>query len=219
MDQLFQVIDWFTQPSDVHWCEPKYSVTPHFAEFWNTLTGVPYVLLALWGFTHSRGLKRLLWVQVAFIGIGTSAFHGTLTLGGQLLDEISIVLFLATAGSALLQLRLLYSRLIHLGLVTCMLVHPPTNCYALFGVGILVVGPMTYRFYYVENFRLRVKIFTMCVLTIGGIICWCLDKFDCAGNGYLHAIWHLIMVFVAWLVIESLYTPVDIRPLIKVRVV
>lgn len=202
-----QLAEWLSQPSNVLWCESKYTITPHVAEFWNTLTGIPYVLLGLWGYSNTTNIKCILWLQVIFIGIGTSAFHGTLTLGGQLLDEISIVLFLATAGSALLEIRSLYSQLIHIGLVICMLVHPATNCYALFGVGLLVVLPMTIRFCNVPNVIYRLKISTMCILTIAGIICWCFDKFDCAGGGYLHAIWHLIMIFVAWLVIESIDLP------------
>lgn len=202
-----KLTEWLSQPSDVLWCESKYSISPHVAEFWNTLTGIPYILLGLWKFGNTTNVKRMLWLQVTFVGIGTSAFHGTLTLGGQLLDEISIVLFLATAGSILLNIRPFYSRLMHTGLVVCMLVHPSTNCYALFGVGLLVAWPMTVRFCSVSNMIYRLKILAMCVLTIAGIVCWCFDKFDCAGEGYLHAVWHLIMILVAWLVIECISLP------------
>lgn len=185
--------EYFTQASNVEWCEDKYVITPYIAEFWNTLTGIPYMYMAIVGVLTARTrFERALWTEVFFIGFGTSMFHGTLTLGGQLVDEIAIILFLMTSSMRLNHVHQLYQSVIYIASVALMLIYPQINCYMLFVVGLAVAAPLGNRM--IKERYDRLQIFMTGALTIAGIICWSIDKFECGGWGYLHALWHIIML-------------------------
>jgi hypothetical protein len=85
--------------SHLDWCEENYAVTPLIAEFWNTWSGLvlcfPVAPLAAWLFarTQMRVEPRLylLWVLMCAAGLGSAYFHATLSLAGQILDEMSVI--------------------------------------------------------------------------------------------------------------------------------
>lgn len=184
------IYEYFMQTSDVEWCETKYAITSYVAEFWNTITGIPYVYMAINGIMQSKTrIERIMWIEVMFIGIGTSLFHGTLTLGGQLVDEIAIIMFLMTASMTLMKMR--YQFFVYIISFGIMLIYPAINCYMLFGVGLSVAIPLGHQMLQNKN---RLRIIITGIMVIIGIICWSIDKFECGGWGYLHAIWHLIMM-------------------------
>ncbi len=210
--------DWLSQPSEVSWCESKYVYTDQIAEFWNTVSALPYLLLALYGLRRaSSWLERIMWVEVLFVGVGTAVFHGTLMLGGQLLDEISIVLLLMTATAALSRAPVWFSVISHVAAVAAMFAFPPMNCFMLFGVGLSVVVPIVWRVW--QQRIPRGISLAMLSLTLAGIACWGLEKSSCGhalpGFGflgdYLHAVWHLIMVMVIWLLVNTVVEFVEHR--------
>jgi hypothetical protein len=66
------------------------------AEFWNTVSSVPLSLVALLGlyFAFKYRYPRRIAVSyfgVFIVGLGSVAFHSTLTKWGQALDELSMV--------------------------------------------------------------------------------------------------------------------------------
>lgn len=88
---------WQGPPANVDWCEPNYVVTPYVAEWWNTLSSLPMVALGAFGLWRwSRlpgGLRRHAWLfaGLGMVGVGSTAFHGTLLRAAQALDELPMV--------------------------------------------------------------------------------------------------------------------------------
>eukprot|EP00755_Sulcionema_specki_P013389 Sspe_Gene.53854::Locus_29744_Transcript_1_1_Confidence_1.000_Length_2085::g.53854::m.53854/K04711/ACER3, YDC1; dihydroceramidase len=87
---------WEPITASVDWCEENYAVTQYVAEFLNTLSSVPIFTLGVWALR--QGLSRgdtppylLACGAMMIIGIGSMAFHGTLTRLGQYLDEIPML--------------------------------------------------------------------------------------------------------------------------------
>ena len=85
--------------SHIDWCEHNYAHTPHIAEFWNTGSGLvlcfPIAPMAAWLFRRMqlRVEPRLciLWALMCAAGLGSAYFHATLSLAGQILDEMSVI--------------------------------------------------------------------------------------------------------------------------------
>lgn len=80
-------------------CEPNYQLSRFVAEPFNTFSNLSFVLLGLLGAAHeaSENAKRsyiFMYLTVSAIGLGSMAFHGTLTFLGQQLDELPMVWFL-----------------------------------------------------------------------------------------------------------------------------
>jgi dihydroceramidase len=102
-----QIGFWGAPTGSVDWCEPNYIYSPYVAEFFNTLSSLCIFLVALWGLVN--GLRHR-WVTktlvpfalMALVGLGSMAFHGTLSNWGQSLDELPML----WAASSLLYLSL-----------------------------------------------------------------------------------------------------------------
>jgi dihydroceramidase len=88
----------FGELSSVDWCEPNYVHSAYVAEWWNTLSSVAIVALALYGLWQAL-LRRPLELRfvvgfgmMALVGLGSMAFHGTLLRSAQATDELPMVL-------------------------------------------------------------------------------------------------------------------------------
>ena len=86
----------FFGPSTLDWCERNYAVLSFVAEFWNTVSNVAMVVLALVGLRACALLglarhHRASFAGLLAIGVGSAAFHGTLLYGAQLLDELPMI--------------------------------------------------------------------------------------------------------------------------------
>ncbi|RXK41635.1 dihydroceramidase [Tremella mesenterica] len=82
--------------STIDWCELNYSVTPYVAEFVNTLTNLPTVLLGLYGawVAYNGGLKNrylACYLGLSLIGLGSFGFHMSLRWEWQLMDELPMI--------------------------------------------------------------------------------------------------------------------------------
>ena len=87
---------WVATASE-DWCEPNYQYSIYIAEYWNTLSSLPMVVLSLFSLYAGlrQGHSRSLLVGsalTALVGLGSIWFHGTLHYGGQALDELCMVL-------------------------------------------------------------------------------------------------------------------------------
>ncbi|KAI3653235.1 hypothetical protein MP228_002660 [Amoeboaphelidium protococcarum] len=90
-------LGWFGQrTATLDWCEENYMVSFYIAEFWNTLSNMAIVDLALLGLYLTyiyRFQIRYYWayVSLVIVGIGSWAFHMTLIYEMQLLDELPML--------------------------------------------------------------------------------------------------------------------------------
>ena len=92
---------WGPVTSSIDWCEHNYVVTPYVAEFFNATSNAIMVILGLLGalkavrYGHERRFV-VLYACLALVGVGSLAFHGTLTHVGQQGDETPMI-FLSCA--------------------------------------------------------------------------------------------------------------------------
>jgi len=84
--------------SPVDWCEPNYVHSSYIAEFFNTISNFPVILLPLVGIRlnklyFSHVTSNAIWIYCAFliVGVFSAYYHATLSLAGQLLDELGIL--------------------------------------------------------------------------------------------------------------------------------
>jgi len=87
---------WGKSTASVDWCEKNYEVCSFVAEFWNTITSSFIAVLGLVGLyltLREKIEKRfaVLYAGIIVIGLGSVAFHGTLLLECQLLDELPMI--------------------------------------------------------------------------------------------------------------------------------
>lgn len=81
--------------SDIDWCEGNYHYFPAIVEFWNTLSSFSFVIFGIYGITNTLFSKiKTAYFLLCVIGFTSAYFHSTLSLFGQLLDEVSILIFI-----------------------------------------------------------------------------------------------------------------------------
>jgi len=88
---------WGASDAMNQFCEAKYAMTPYIAEFWNTISNIPaFIIPGMYFFFHSKttqgGRSTLMWVLFLLMGFGSFAFHCTMRLKWELLDEIPMIL-------------------------------------------------------------------------------------------------------------------------------
>ncbi|KAJ2778958.1 alkaline ceramidase ydc1 [Coemansia javaensis] len=100
---------WGERTSTIDWCEENYAVSNYIAEFWNTLTNLAMVMLAVLGACSSirngHG-KRVTAMYAVFlvVGLGSMCFHATLKYSTQLLDELPMLYLCATGLYAIVEI-------------------------------------------------------------------------------------------------------------------
>jgi len=88
---------WGNHTSSLDWCEDNYTHSHLIAEFWNTTSNIPFIVLGVWGMLMTKGLpnrSRYLLAHsfLVTIGVGSAVFHGTLKWHAQvLLDELPMI--------------------------------------------------------------------------------------------------------------------------------
>jgi len=88
--------DWGYHTGTIDWCETNYSHSPYIAEFVNTLTNLPTILLGIYGVWHTtqNGIPLrygLCYLGLSLIGVGSFGFHASLRWEWQLMDELPMV--------------------------------------------------------------------------------------------------------------------------------
>ncbi|TDL20981.1 alkaline phytoceramidase [Rickenella mellea] len=97
---------WGPVTATLDWCEANYQFSHFIAEMANTMSNIFTILLALHGarmMLQEKLPKRYVYgyIGVALIGIGSFAFHATLTFEAQLADELPMIYVVANACSFL----------------------------------------------------------------------------------------------------------------------
>ncbi|XP_063971994.1 alkaline ceramidase [Diachasmimorpha longicaudata] len=207
--------------SPVDWCEGNYSISPLIAEFTNTLSNLVFLLLPPILMHLFRDYGRfvnpaihVIWFLLMVVGLSSAYFHATLSLIGQLLDELAI-LWVYMAGFCMFfprryfpifmnNDRKIFSALAVLATVIATglaLVHPAINAFALMCLGIPAFAYMFIELKRTKSarvYRLGVRCGAIWLLAVA---CWLNDRLFCdtwlsLNFPYLHALWHLF-IFIA----------------------
>ncbi|KAL9408783.1 hypothetical protein AB3S75_047215 [Citrus x aurantiifolia] len=197
------------------WCEKNYVYSSYIAEFLNTLSNVPCILLALFGLINAlrqRFEKRfsVLHISNMILAIGSMLYHATLQHMQQQGDETPMV------WEMLLYIYILYSPDWHYKstMPTFLFLYGAAFAvaHALFRFGIgfkvhyavlcLLCIPRMYK-YYIHTTDVSAKRLAklyLATITIGSL-CWLCDRLFCEKislwyfNPQGHALWHTFMGF------------------------
>ncbi|KAI1882875.1 hypothetical protein AGOR_G00239410 [Albula goreensis] len=206
------------ESSEVDWCEDNYRHSETVVEYFNTVSnGVffvvsPVMLYLLHPYARERNLAvHLVWIMMIFVGLFSMYFHMTLSLMGQLLDELSILWLLAIGYSLwfprrhfpfFVKDRSSFSRMVLvITVITTLssLIKPVANAYALNCFAIHIIYSLGVEMGSCTNPRAMRLAFQTIGLWVLAISCWISDRFGCSfwqkiNFCYLHAIWHVLIV-------------------------
>ncbi|KAF3789797.1 Alkaline ceramidase 3 [Nymphaea thermarum] len=206
---------WGPVTSTIESCEKNYTHSSYIAEFYNTISNTPCILLAFVGLVNAlrqRFEKRfsVLHLSNMALAIGSMLFHATLQRGQQQSDETPMV------WEILLYLYVLYSPDWHYRSTMPTFLFLYGAAFAVmhsllrFNIGFkvhylllcLLCIPRMYK-YYMHTKELsarRLAHFYLATIFLGSLF-WLLDRILCKQfskwniNPQGHALWHLLMGF------------------------
>ena len=169
--------------------------------------------------------KYLLWHQfspykihliLSFqVGVSSAYFHATLSLLGQMLDELAILWLLCASYSFLTPNRYrpsfyrdgwahIISFIVAVTLTAAWFVAPQINAYALFIVAVPIIIMQVKEIVVYKNPITLTMTRLSLVLTVVGFAAWISDKLFCnfwlsIGIPGLHNIWHLLIAIASYL--------------------
>jgi len=234
--------------SPVDWCEDNYTFSPHIAEFVNTISNVlflvmPPLLMRLhqsYAEHCGRGI-HVIWVLLIVVGLSSAYFHATLSLLGQLLDELAILWVIVACywlwyPKAFIPDRWRYTPegrkrfsnfFIAFAFLTTFLsfLQPAVNAFCLFSLSVPSLGLMISQLLTCSSLtETRVTNLGRRSIAIWGLalVCWVNDRFFCpwwasVGFPYLHGAWH-ILIFLASYTAVVIYAYFDVRNNMKEKV-
>lgn len=178
---------WGNRDASVKFCEESYKHSNYIAEYYNTLSGVSYILIAL---PYLKSNIQSIAIPTVFLGIGTIFLHMTQRFYGQIMDEIAMItvcyLILNKLDSNKYPKKIMpFLLLIYIQNYEVFLVF-----FTKF-VGLILL--LVYESYQMKiKNKIHRKVFLICMF-MGGI-CWGLDQILCnyVQNFHLHSIWHIL---------------------------
>ncbi|KAI3415345.1 hypothetical protein GPALN_004957 [Globodera pallida] len=220
---------WFAYESGMSWCESqsdnKYKIVPFVAEFANTVSNLPLVLFPLlnvfqlWPYL-SRVNPLAIWPHalLALNGMASAYYHATLSLFGQLMDELLLLHMINTCLIAYMPVldRVVppklqaYHRHIRLAIVLLSVmvsvlcfIKPAVNAFVLITFSL----PAAFLVYF-EGTRNGIPeaphlINRIMLSWTMAITCWLADRLICElwlqlGTPYLHAVWHFLAAYAGY---------------------
>jgi len=86
---------WGDITSNINWCEDDYVVSYYIAEFYNTISNLEMIFLALYGiyllFKFKVPKYSIAHFALLIVGLGSILFHATLKYTFQLTDELPMI--------------------------------------------------------------------------------------------------------------------------------
>lgn len=192
------------ESSTIDWCEENFVVSPYIAEFYNSISNLFYIFIYYFGIYSVKSIfcksyDKKLFGMLLFTGACSFYFHSTLSLLGQIMDELSILFVLSQS------LLLLYKHnnyicyfihIITLILTYFMFFYPQINIPILFTYGLFMWKNIENKLVIYNKTKLNVWNNTK-ILFFLSLFCWFIDKFLCnvwpIPSLYLHAWWHVII--------------------------
>lgn len=209
---------WGPVTASIDWCEKNYVYSPYVAEFYNTISSIPTIMLAIFGVivSLSQGFEKrftVLHLSNMILGMGSILFHGTLQHVLQQSDETPMV------WEMLLYIFILYSPDWHYrstmptflflyGIIFAVvhsLFHLGISFKVHYAVFCLLCAPRMYKYYiHMDDLSAkRLAKFYVATLFLGSL-CWICDRLFCEQisgwsiNPQGHALWHIFIGFNAY---------------------
>ena len=199
------MLDYLSSP--MRWCESLdgniFIYSNYIVEFWNSLTSVCFCLFAIYGWYAHKELKLdyIPWIFLFFIGITSIWFHASLSLMGQLCDELSIILLISYCLRVFFKInKFVYYFLIILS-IGISLIFPSVSPPLLMVIGLILIS-LTYGAVvdddtkYLWNRGMVIGFFS--------IITWLFD-FICYFNTHMY--WHILITISAYYMILLIIRP------------
>jgi alkaline ceramidase len=206
--------------SSVNWCEKDYDSSLYIVEYWNSISSLAISLFGLIGLIALN--NKLMYSLLILVGLFSFYFHATLSILGQILDELSITIILSISLLQIYKNNKFHLNCIHLFnafQIMIQICFPYFNRFCLF----LYAIPIIYKinefikkskinhFQYI-NLNIRNKLIFIKALFISSVICWVLDLFcdHVYMSGLLtkyiqfHALWHVLIGLCAVYAIDLL---------------
>jgi Ceramidase len=186
------------QTSKIDWCEENYTHSNYIVEFRNTLSCLSFFIFPAVYYlkTESEPVGCLL---VASVGLSSILFHGTLSLAGQLFDELTIVLLVGYFIECLLGRDVDNKALVYLP-ATLVFVFPEYNRFLLL-IYIIIIPTVAYMEGHLDKLK-WVATYAAVAFTFWGI--------DLSGGPCLHDYWHFFISLAAY---EALYVCTYVKSL------
>ncbi|XP_007524891.2 alkaline ceramidase 1 isoform X3 [Erinaceus europaeus] len=206
------------QSSEVDWCEGNFQHSALVAEFYNTFSNVTFFIFGplMMFLMHPYAQKRTRFTYVTcmlfmVIGMFSMYFHMTLSFLGQLLDEISILWFLASGYSIWLPrcyfpafVNRSRNHFVYLVFITTVVstfltfLRPTVNAYALNSIALHILYLVFWEYKKTNNKDIRHLMEVSVVLWLLAVTSWVSDRVLCSfwqriHFPYLHSIWHVLI--------------------------
>ena len=199
------------ESSKVDWCEDNYQFHPYIAEFFNTFSNVLFFLIgARASVLYAKNTRfreiNILLLSLNVIAFFSMYFHATLSLFGQLMDEISILYFMISIlffySDTPFNAVFLYFNLsgVFLGFV-----YPQINAFLLFLFLVPSVWVIINRINRTGDIQIKRLGIGSLISGLTAVSVWILDKFTCkiwkpllGFYPQFHAIWHLLICISAF---------------------
>jgi len=207
--------------SPIDWCEENYTFSPHIAEFINTISNILFFIMPPFLMHLHKDYARhcgqgvhIIWFLLMVVGACSAYFHATLSLLGQLLDELAILWVVAACYWLWYPESALPSRWKHqadgrrrfsnLFIVFAFLVsflgfiQPAVNAFCL----MLLLFPTLFLMMLQLKKEKDMRVLNLGRRSIGligmALTAWVNDRFFCSywasiGFPYLHGVWHILI--------------------------
>lgn len=193
---------WGNQTSLYSFCERKYELSPFIAEGTNTLSSSIYIIHGMLGFCKTRDFYiSLMYSILILIGIGSILFHATLQYSAEMVDEISMILFLSVSFISKPQNTLSVKIAVCLCTIASITLYAMYQLYSVFlSIFFSMVG-FELLFYIRMSSAYEpccYNAYSALILMSLGLIVWVSENMYCDKFEYvyiLHSVWHILSSF------------------------
>jgi dihydroceramidase len=205
IDFISNMLYWiynYNKASSIDWCEENYIITGYIAEYYNTLSMIPGVILLTYGFIKSINIRYNYHIIISYLlsfwlSIGSFMFHARLTKFWQAQDELPMLYLGIWSFFCVMKLyKINYIYDYETFIVICIFItryYVNSSEYIEFIVpySIITVTSLLsflYHILYIGNSK-NIGLLGIISIIIGFIF-WLIDLFFCSLLKF-HAIWHL----------------------------
>ena len=191
--------------SNIDWCEDNYSNSYYVAEFYNSISMIPGILLLLFDFSLIHHDEIHLYPLVCYflsiwISIGSFMFHATLNRFWQAQDELPMLylgIWTFFCAFKLYNHEIYYSYFIFViicGIITRL--YCSSTSYSDFIIPYIIITMISlsmilYHILYLCECKIKKRVGLTGIYSISIVLpIWLIDLFFCS-SWKLHAIWHL----------------------------